>query len=69
MAAENENDGLLAAEGRKGHFGGAVGGHEMKIRGGIADTQSSLARLEPEGLERENEESQRRHVRHHAVED
>ena len=69
VAAENEDDGLLAAERREANFGGAVGGHQLKIGGRIADAERAIAGLQPEGFKRENEKGQRRHFGHDTVED
>jgi hypothetical protein len=69
VAAEDEDDRLLAAQGGQLKMALVVGAFERKIRSGVAYAECAFARTHPERLQRKHEERDVREVAHGAREE
>jgi hypothetical protein len=68
IAAEDEDDGLLAAEGGEGYGFGMVEKREGEVGGFVANLEMAGAGLLPHGLKREEDERDRADAHHEAGE-
>jgi len=68
VAAEDEDDRLLAAHGRQLKMALVIGAFEREIRSGVANSERPFARVHPEWLQRKHEERDVREVAHCARE-